>query len=162
CDSDQRFGFVVVWSDIFVRYRPVCAQTVTVIRFEVIIRKTKRHPSIVVGSTSEDAGAEPAEFAPFRHRVRFSFELPSAIGGCEVAERFPTSEVGGSSLLGTTMIDLVRPLMFLKLLSWVQHGSGLQHGDSDTQSRQNMGDRPTARTRADDDDIMNFGAAFNL
>jgi len=90
--TDQAFDAVVVRRDLFVRDRPVAAQAIARVRFEIVGTIAKRDAAPVIGASAEHARSPPPELTQriiAGARVRLARNLPAAIDrGIVEAEGF--------------------------------------------------------------------------
>ena len=157
-DTDKGFGLVVVGGQIVVGDGPVGAQSVHGVGQEIVVGEPKGDPAVVVGASTQDPGAEPAEIAARRHRVGFALQLPGSVGRPEEAPGL-LSEVVGATHAGPPVIHVMREHVLLVILFGIQHGTRFQEGHLNALPGQDLDRGAAAGAGTDDHDVVHLGTS---
>ncbi len=162
-DADELLGLVVIGRHFVVVDRPIRAQAVERVRFEVVIGEAQRNPAVVIGAAAHDSRAPPHELGTLGDSVRLAFEMPVAGRRGEISERPRRfAEVLFGVRPGAAMVHLVRPDMLFEILHGIQHRPGLEQRHVDSQIGEHFGDGAAAGAGANYNHVVHLGTALDL
>ena len=150
-DADEHLDLVVIRSHVVVGERPVEAEAVTRIGFEVVRAVTERDATPVVRASAEHAGAPPVKTLLGVGRglgVGLARDFPAAIdGGVMEAERLLPRAHPKERRVGLG-------LEHRRLGDRIVITAGLEHEDFHAVHGERVGGLPAAGTGTDDDDVV--------
>jgi hypothetical protein len=148
-DADQAVHPVIVRLEVVVADRPVGAQAVETVPAKVVRPETERDAAPMVGAAAQHPGAPPVELGSRRPGVGFTFDLPPADAGVELAEG-PLPDRGAASR------RLVRPAEHRPVGRVVPRRPRLEQHDVRPGLGEDICRHAAAGPRADDADVVDL------
>ena len=122
-------------------------------RPEIDRSEAERDASPVIGASTDDAGAEPAELRSGSGSVRLAFNFPGAVGRHEfVAQFVPELSADADAAMG----QFVGPDVLFEILLRIQRRTRLQHHDVQAAFGEHFRGGAACRPRSNDANVIDF------